>query len=108
MTLLWDKNRSLSSSEIKDHFKSANFKSWKIQTINTYLSRMIKKGVILTDSDNKYLYHAAISQKQYEQKLAEDILDDFFNGSSSKFLSALSGCEKLNKEEIEKIKKLLE
>lgn len=109
LCLLWDEKHNLTSKEICDYF-SLTGKKWKIQTVNTYLTRMLKKGVVKVDDSNKNFYYTAtISKLQYDEFLAKDFLNEKYDGSISKFITAFTGeNNKLTKKESDEIRKLLE
>lgn len=110
MNLFWKTNHPLTSKDILNYY-TEHGKTWKIQTINTYLTRMIEKGLLRKiDSVKKSkncIYEALISKEEYEKIVAKDLLNKHYNGSIYNFFAALTGKHKLSKEETEEIEKLL-
>ena len=53
-------------------------------------------------------YKPLITKEQYTIEVSKDFLDKNYEGSVSKMLSALNGGEKLDKKEVDALKKLLE
>ena len=95
---LWEEDRKITSRE-----------TWKKQTLNTFLSRLLKKGLLETESiGNKFLYYPALSRQDYEQCKARDFLEKLYSGSIRNFVAALSGGERLNKKESDEIRELLD
>lgn len=106
---LWKEDRKITSREILDYFNGNTGKNWKKQTLNTFLSRLLKKGLLETESiGNKFLYYPALSKQDYEQCKARDLLEKLYSGSIRNFVAALSGGERLNKKESDEIRELLD
>lgn len=106
---LWEVDRKITSREIMDYFNGNGGKTWKKQTLNTFLSRLLKKGLLETESiGNKFLYFPALSKQDYEQCKARDLLEKLYSGSIRNFVAALSGGERLNKKESDEIRELLD
>lgn len=92
-----------------DHFNGSQGKTWTKQTLNTFLTRLLKKGMLETESrGNKYLYFPTLSRKDYEKGKARELLDSMYLGSIRNFIAALSGGGKLNKEESMELRDLLD
>ena len=66
---------------------------------------MTDKG-LLVKHDKKYMY--ALSRKEYEQELAKEVLSEMFDGSLKKFLSSLTGNQKITECEAEDLKKYID
>lgn len=103
MELLWDNQRWMAGSEFWEYF-NANGKPCKRQTINTYLTRMVDKG-ILVKNDKKYMY--VYTKKEWEERKANELLKNLFDGSLKKFVVALTGNKKISKKEAEELKEYL-
>lgn len=109
MELLWETDRSMSAKEILDHFNEHNAKDWKKQTLNTFLSKLVKNEFIERISEERrYLYSPVISRTEYRQKWTEQLIREIYNGSFLDFVCTLSGGEMISREEAEEIRKLLE
>ena len=50
----------------------------------------------------------ALSRKEYEQELAKEVLSEMFDGSLKKFLSSLTGNQKITECEAEDLKKYID
>lgn len=101
---LWDTKKWTSGAEFWEYFNS-HVKLSKRQTVNTYLSRMTDKG-LLVKNGTAYMY--AFTKEEFERKKAEDIIDSMYHGSLKKFVSALNGTKKLNQQEKEELKVYLD
>lgn len=103
LELLWKNQRWMSGAEFWEYF-NANGKTSKRQTINTYLSRMVEKGILIK-YEKKYMY--TYTRKEWEEKKAHEILSTLFDGSLKSFIVALTGNKKISKEEADELKEYL-
>lgn len=99
MNILWAKKQWMSGAEFWEYF-NANGKPCKRQTINTYLTRMAEKG-LLVKHQRKYMY--AYTKEEFDQKKANEVLD-MYEGSLKNFLSAITGGKKITHEEAEELR----
>lgn len=104
MAALWENGRWMTIHELIEHFSSLG-KDWKRQTINTFLVRLAKKGLIVKNG-KKYIY--AYTKEEYNALKASGILDSLYGGSLKDFVSALSGSHKLTPEEAKELKQYLD
>lgn len=101
---LWEQSRWISGAEFWRMFNS-NGKECKRQTVNTYLSRMVDKGLLMKQ-EQKYFY--AYTKEEFDSERAANVLDTLYGGSAMQFIAALAGGDKLKKDEIEELKEYLD
>ena len=66
--------------------------SWKKQTLNTFLSRLIEKGLLERKKEGtKAYYRAKVTKAQFKQNKARAILEECYEGKISHFIAALTG-----------------
>ena len=98
MEYLWKNDEGKCFSEIMEYLNGELHKSWKKQTINTFIRHLIDKGLISADASQKSRrYSAALTPAQYARGKANKILADYYDGSVEVFLSALTGGKQLSK-----------
>ncbi len=108
MEYLWNIQRPIGTSELMEYFNTNRKKDWKIQTMHTFLKRLCDKGLVQKQRKGKgYLYSYALTEEQFEQKKAKNVLAKMYDNSMHKFLTALSGGEKLSKDDIAELKSWL-
>ena len=91
MNFLW-KEGAKSFMEIMTFLNEIEGKEWKKQTVNTFIKRLSDKGLVTADETGKNrVYHAAMTNTEYEQGRAVKLLNDYYSGSIGSFLSALTG-----------------
>lgn len=102
MKVIWEKNCSVKSNELLDIFSE---KEWKGQTIATFLSRLVDKGLLSVKKEGRAnTYTPCLSLKEYKQKEAQSLLDIMYEGSINNFVAALYE-NKVTPEELDEIQK---
>lgn len=105
MQIIWRLNKEVTSSELLNIIEIEKDKKWSGQTISTFLSRMVEKGVLTSHKKGRANYYtASVTIEGYKQKEAESILNDIYKGSIKKFLSALYYGKRMNKKDIDEIR----
>jgi predicted transcriptional regulator len=70
---------------------------------------MTEKGMLLRDETNmKHIYSAALEENKTKATMLNRFVDSTYNGSASNLMIALLGNDKTSKEELQKIKDLLD
>ncbi len=110
MDMIWSYDRPFLFSEIMDYLSTKENKTWKKQTLHTYLTRLIKKGVLVSfGNGRKHSYKSALSKEEYIQQWTRKFIDESFEGSLGKFILALSGnCRNLSQEDLNELRDFLE
>ena len=98
MEYLWSQNTPKTFSEIKAFFEATTNKNWKKQTLNTFLSRLIDKGLLeRKKEETKAYYGAALTKAEFKQRKAKAILEECYEGKISHFIAALTGNNAITK-----------
>lgn len=104
MEYLWEKKEDSTFADILDYFNTVKRKQWCRQTLNTYLLRLRKKGLLeQVKGKTKSFYIPTISHAEYEQKCAEEILEEAYGGGLVNFIAALTGKESITELEKEEL-----
>ena len=80
---------------------------WNINTTYTIIKRCIKKGAVKRLEPN-FLCHALVAREEVQEAETDELIDRIFDGSADKLFAALIGRKKLSKEQIGKLKQLVE
>lgn len=108
MKCVWGIDRDLAMMEIVDIVNATFNKTWKPQTISTFLSRLVKKEFLnMFRQGRVFYYHPIISKKAYSQLIMKEGVDFWFDGDASKCLEALRDERGLSQEEVKNIKKIV-
>lgn len=104
MEYLWGSNKYYTFSELLEYFNNNQKKEWCKQTLNTNLLRLKKKGILKAEKvGTKQVYIPVLTQQQYEQKCAEEMLIELYGGKLSNLLVALTGGNKISEAEKEEL-----
>jgi len=105
MKVIWKENRPVKSNELLDIFSEKEGKDWKGQTIATFLSRLVDKGVLSVNKEGRSnIYTPCVSLKEYKKKEAQSLLDVMYQGSVKNFLATLYD-DKVTTDELDELKK---
>lgn len=104
MDVLWD-GGELTAGQIA---KLLNKRiGWNRNTTYTVINKLVQKGAIVRNEPS-FLCKAAISKEEVQLQEAEELLAKFFDGSAELFLSTYIGGKTLSKDEINRLKQLVE
>lgn len=110
MELLWAEARPMSFREIMDVATNDWKKTWKVQTLNTFLNGLQKMGLVraersMTSSYNVYV--ALCTKEQHIHKWTKEMVEVCYDNSFSRLVSAFIGDGKLSEEDAEELEKFL-
>ena len=80
---------------------------WKMNTTYTLIKRCIGKGAIERTEPN-FMCHALIPKEQVQQDETRELIDKIYDGSADQLFAALLGSQKLSREQIQRLKELVE
>lgn len=104
LEMLWAQKDWMTIQELAQELQKKNI-TWKRQTINTFLSRLKEKELVIQNG-RRYIY--AFSKKEFDGLKAKEILNTEFDGSLCNFISALSGHKTISSDDAESLRKYLE
>lgn len=105
MKVIWKAGHPVKSNELLEIMAEKEGKNWKGQTIATFLSRLVDKGVLLIERQGRpNTYVPRLSYKEYKRMEAENLLETFYQGSIKNFLSTLYD-DNITSEEIDELQK---
>lgn len=109
MEVLWKKDEPMAFGELLEYFNIHTEKSWKKQTLNTFLFRMQQKNLVQIITEGKHkLYIPAMTKEEYLLTESKAFLNKNYQGSIVKMVASFNGSEELEKDEIARLKQLLE
>lgn len=98
MKCIWDYGEEIPFLQIGKELKERYGKEYKRTSIRTYLFRLEDKEYLKVDKRGRNAYvYPIICGKRISKEKAEDILDNWFDGSAKELFTALS--EKIPKSE---------
>lgn len=105
MSVVWVK-APLTATEVFDALPSGH--GWKQKTVNTFLTRLVDKGVLAVDKKEKaFVYAARVAREKCVQAEGDSFLQRVFQGATGDLV--LHFCERadLTEEEVRELEKLL-
>lgn len=107
MKVIWKVGYPVKSNELLDFFSKEEGKEWKGQTIATFLSRLVDKGVLLIEREGRpNTYVPRISFKEYKKREAQHLLETMYQGSIQNFIATLY-YDKLSPTQLEELQQWL-
>ena len=102
MQIIWASGHPMTSSELLDIFARNKGKEWKGQTMATFLSRLVEKGVLISTKQQgrTNIYEPYMSLEEYQSREANSLLETLYEGSVKNFLATLYDGKELTKDEI--------
>lgn len=106
MKVLWGKS-PLTAQEVIDTL--GDDKAWKPKTVKALISRLLKKEAISYVAEGKtYCYSPAVSEDECYRSERKSFLQRFYKGSPAPMLIHFLKDEKLTREEIQELKRILD
>ncbi len=99
MKMLWRQKEGIKQSQLLDLFTKEG-KEWKRQTLNTFLSRLETKGLVIRE---RGLVRAAVDEEEYNFSQAQNAIDNMYGGKLSNFVAAFIRRNAVNKEDLEEL-----
>ena len=108
MKLLWEK-APRTSNEIIDILEHDDSVDWNPKTIKTLLNRLVNKGALDFDKEGRaYLYYPKVQEAECRRAERRSFLSRVYSGALKPMLAAFIEDEKLTKEDIDELKRILE
>lgn len=104
MDVLW-KEGDTTAKHISDVLKEDI--GWNMNTTYTLIKRCIKKGAIERSEPN-FMCHALIPKEEVQEAETNELINKIYDGSADKLFAALIGRKKLSKDQIEKLRKIVD
>ncbi len=93
---------------LQDILGSLKHTEWSTTTIQTYLSRLVKKGALTTERQGKgYLYYPTVSENDCQLAESKTFLSRVYDGSLSQMVKGFVKSGNLSEEEWNELKKLI-
>lgn len=104
-SVVWDRD-GLTAGEIAERL--AGRTDWKLKTVNTFLTRLVTKGVLRTERDGRaFRYFAHIPRAECVQAESASFLQRVFGGAAAPMLAHFCETTDLSEEEVARLRKIL-
>ena len=104
MEKLWDQEGAIRQSQLLALFE-ADGKSWKRQTLNTFLSRLESKGLVKRENR---LVEPLYGREEYGNIQVKAAIDRMYGGKLSNFVAAFVKDNAIDDSEAEELIRILE
>lgn len=109
MKVIWEQEKEITIQQLVSLFQERYQRDYKRATIVTFLNRLIGKGFVSTRHEGRLAYiHAEKSQDEYKAYLTKRCVDYWYDGRPLELVTALLEGDELTKEEIAKIRSILD
>jgi BlaI family penicillinase repressor len=106
MKMIWKKSPQTSGGII-DQLRDTT--RWNPKTVKTLLNRLVKKGALAFNKEGRiYLYYPLVDEKKCVREESRSFLNRVYDGALQPMLAAFLEEEKLSKNEIQELKRILE
>ena len=106
MKLIWDR-APVSTKEVTEIL--ADESSWKPKTIQTLLSRLVKKGAIGYKKEGRvFVYTPLIKEEDYVEQESSSFLNKFYDDALNSMVVNFLEQDKLTENDINELKKILD
>lgn len=103
MEMLWKQKAEIKQSALLELFQKEG-KEWKRQTLNTFLSRLEEKGLVVRQSR---MVKATYAEEEMNQLIMKEAIDTMYQGKISNFVMAFAEREGLQESDVKELEKLI-
>ncbi len=109
MKVIWHSEEALSIQEITGAVNATYDKDWKVQTVSTFLSKMVKKGYLDMQRKGRYFfYYPLVTEEEYGGREIKKCVELWSDGKIDGLLAAFTRTHKLTEEERKRIGEMLD
>lgn len=109
MKVIWGSDKILSIQDILRSVNTTYDKQWKVQTVSTFLSKMVKKGFLdMQRKGRSFFYYPLVTEDEYGRQEIEKCVELWGEGRIDGLLAAFTREHKLTEEEKRSIGGLLD
>ena len=106
MKIIWA-NAPVSTNEVVK--KLLETSTWSPKTIQTLLSRLVKKGIIDYKKDSRiFVYTPLVKEEEYLEQESDTFLNRFYEGTLNSMVVNFLEHDKLSKNDIDELKRILD
>lgn len=103
--VLWE-NSPLTANEV---FAALASRSWKLNTVRTFLARLEQKGIIKSeDSKQAKAFIPTVSREDCVSQASESFLERVFGGATSALLVHFANAKKLSSKDLAALQAILD
>ncbi len=105
LDVLWD-DYPASASEVIERLNSR--KAWHEKTVKTLLGRLVKKGVLSFEKQQRqYIYSPLIERQAYRERETETFVSRLFKGKVAPLVAGFANQKNLSRQDVDELKALI-
>ena len=106
MKVVWALNTT-TAKEVVETLASET--AWKLQTVQTLMSRLVLKGVLAADKTSReHIFTPLLTEQECRQAMSRSFLARVFDGEIAPFLACLLERKRLSRKEIAELRRILD
>ena len=102
MRVLWEAGDALPVTEIRQALQER--KGWEATTVKTLIQRLVSKGVLEQEKRKVFYYSPLVSEQEYNDWAANDLVRRLFRGSAKELVVTLVKSEGLSAQDIDELR----
>lgn len=106
MKVVWAQSGPMTYAQIRTALTQQ--KGWESPTVNTLVSRLVKKGILTQEKREVYYYRAAVSEEAYTECKTRSFVQKVYGGNVKGLLSALVTYGDVTREDLDELRALWE
>ena len=108
MKCIWESDHPIALPEIIENVNEKYGKSWKPQTVSTFLTRLVKKDFLdMKRHGRTFLYTPLVSELAYGEREITKCANLWCNNDADTFLAVLNARRGLTAEEVDRISAII-
>ena len=104
MRVLWEAGDALPVTEIRRTLQER--RGWEATTVKTLVQRLCQKGGVSQEKRNVFYYSPLVSEREYNDWAANDLVRRLFRGSAKELVATLVKSEGLSAEDLSELREL--
>ncbi len=109
MKCIWDSGEELGVKELMEIVNQKYDKTWKLQTVSTFVARLVKKGYLdMYRKGRTFFYRPLLKEEEYKGTLMKGYVQFWNRGSAAEFIACLCESLELSDHEKREIKEVVE
>lgn len=90
MMYIWKQPDKILARDLMNTFNSEKNKKWKIQTVNTYLTRLVENGILCVERCGRaYLYFPTMTIEEYKLTKVCQLINHLYDSTLDFIKSAI-------------------
>lgn len=109
MKVIWSSSEVMSIQEIASKINQIYKKDWKIQTVSTFLGRVVKKGYLdMKRNGRTFEYYPKVTEEEYGKREIAKCVEVWGRGKIENLIASFVRTKKLTEEEKAHIRRLID